>query len=486
MRRFFFLLSAALVAGCAVVTGAQPARAGATLCVGGSQGCFSTLQAAIDAAHDGDRITIAPGTFAGGVTVDVSVDIRGAGAGATTIAGGGPVLTLGKEFAPSEPTISISGVTITGGVNTSAPDHAVTQGGGVRIPQAAGLTTGATVTIRDSVITGNTVYSVQFLPAGFCGPIDCSFASGGGISNDGTLTLTDTRVTDNQAGAQGSRTVVAIGGGIVTTQRGSLTLEHSVVSGNRALGTPPYGARADAGGINAFGPVVIEDSVLSDNSAELTSTLATNDFGPNSIAGGLHIAEGASGTVTRTIFEGNRSDAAGSNADLVVGGVGAIDDDGTLTLVDSVVAHNEGSATASAPSATALAGGGGMDIDGIATIRDSRFVANSGTSSAPHGTAIAGGGAISNFGQTTIGRTVIAANRVTAIGIAGSAQGGGIGNFGFGTTPSLALTDSTVAGNAVGGSPGVTLQGGGLFTMFPVTLTRTVVAGNRPDQCFGC
>ena len=66
---------------------AASAVAAATLCVGGS-GCFSTIQAAVDAAHDGDTIRIAPGTFAGGVAIDVSVDIRGAGAGATIISGG--------------------------------------------------------------------------------------------------------------------------------------------------------------------------------------------------------------------------------------------------------------------------------------------------------------------------------------------------------------------------------------------------------------
>ena len=42
---------------------------------------------------------------------------------------------------------------------------------------------GATVTITDSVITGNKVASQQLLPPGCCGcdPFTCSFASGGGI-----------------------------------------------------------------------------------------------------------------------------------------------------------------------------------------------------------------------------------------------------------------------------------------------------------------
>jgi hypothetical protein len=29
-------------------------------------------------------------------------------------------------------------------------------------------------------------------------------------------------------------------------------------------------------------------------------------------------------------------------------------------------------------------------------------------------------------------------------------------------------------------------QGGGLYTDFPATIQRTVIAGNAPDQCFGC
>jgi len=30
------------------------------------------------------------------------------------------------------------------------------------------------------------------------------------------------------------------------------------------------------------------------------------------------------------------------------------------------------------------------------------------------------------------------------------------------------------------------VQGGGLFTLFPVTLRNSVIAQNAPDQCYGC
>src|SRR5262249_12350291 len=159
MKRLVSGLVLALLA-LAGIDAASSAAAPSTLCVGGGLVCYATLQAAGDAAHDGDTITIAPGTYSGGVAVDVSVDIRGAGADRTTISGGGPVLTLGKEFASTEPTISLSGVTVTGGVNTSLPGPggptAVAHGGGIRRPPSGAdgmLARGATVTIRDSGVT---------------------------------------------------------------------------------------------------------------------------------------------------------------------------------------------------------------------------------------------------------------------------------------------------------------------------------------------
>src|SRR5712691_12552506 len=139
MKRLTIALMLTLIAGGASAAVASSARAASTICVGSKPGCFPTIQAAIEAAHDGDTITIAPGTFAGGVTIDVSVNLVGAGANRTIIKGGGPVLTIGQQGAPTEPTVSITGVTITGGLNNSVPDTVVSFGGGISIPWAAGF-----------------------------------------------------------------------------------------------------------------------------------------------------------------------------------------------------------------------------------------------------------------------------------------------------------------------------------------------------------
>ena len=66
------------------------------------------MQAAVAAAHDGDTIHVGKGTFAGGVTIDKSVALVGQGANASVLAGGGPVLTIFKESAPTELSVSIS------------------------------------------------------------------------------------------------------------------------------------------------------------------------------------------------------------------------------------------------------------------------------------------------------------------------------------------------------------------------------------------
>jgi hypothetical protein len=197
-----------------LLLGARPASA-ATLEVC-QRGCpYSQLAPALAAAaHSGDTITIGSGTYAGGVTIEVSVKLVGAGPAATIISGGGPVLTIGVADAPNEPTVTIEGVTVTGGVTVGNLTPSSGRGGGIYIPRAAGPSTGATVTIRNSIIRGNSVAPrVAIESEDPC----CLFADsgGGGISNDGTLTLDHTRVSDNRADAASGLASNAVGGGIL-------------------------------------------------------------------------------------------------------------------------------------------------------------------------------------------------------------------------------------------------------------------------------
>ena len=178
-------------------------------------GCpFTQIGSAIAAATSGDTIRIGPGTYEGGITIDISLQLVGAGPRATIISGGGSVLTIGTILASSEPTVSISGVTITGGFAQTSPGidpvpwSRWSVGGWRRrwsSPDAS--TGGATVTISNSVITGNRVDPTTGIDSGIPCPGfsdgDCPFAPalGGGIDSWGTLTLVNTIVSNNSVGS---------------------------------------------------------------------------------------------------------------------------------------------------------------------------------------------------------------------------------------------------------------------------------------------
>jgi hypothetical protein len=514
---------------------AQPALA-ANLCVGGAPGCFSTLQAAVSAAHDGDTITIAPGRYAGGVTIDVSVKIVGAGAGPTVIRGGGSVLTIGAYGASAEPTVSISGVTITGGVARSSPesvpfigeDGVIARGGGVEIPPNADFTGGATVTISNSVITGNLADPTHALPLGppCPGGVSCPFAqaAGGGIDNWGTLTLANTTVSDNRIGsATGLGAVVsdADGGGIANELAG-LTVSNSTVSGNQASATAPDGRFADSGGMFLDGgTLTISNSTVTDNHASLAASLP-NSVELNAVAGGVHVTDNVTAaTISNTAISGNSVSMTNTVGDAAAFS-GGLHTDGTFTLSNDVIADNsvysvtlpgspgdaEGdsgagemagtisntrftgnSVTVKSANGTADAAAGAAIFTG--TLTNSNVSGNTVTAASPHGTVVLAGGGLQTGGPLTLRNTTVSGNRGDAKGLTGTAQGGGIfavDESASGGPPGgpLILANATITHNLLTGTTGITLQGGGIFATNPVTLTHTVIADNVPDECDGC
>src|SRR3954470_22958718 len=218
------LLGLALALGTlAIVPTADASAGGHTTCVGHGKHCYATIQAAVNAARDGDTVAVAPGRYAGGITIDKSIRLAGAGARSTVIKGGGPVLRIGAFEAPDPPTVTISGVTITGGLTTSDPTserygkHGVVAfGGGIEVGFAADGGPGAALTVKDSVITRNTAAPTATVPSQVAdcpGGVSCPFgwAKGGGIDSAGPVTLKNTVVSDNTAGGVGSD---AVGGGV--------------------------------------------------------------------------------------------------------------------------------------------------------------------------------------------------------------------------------------------------------------------------------
>jgi hypothetical protein len=498
MKRYVFVLAAA-----AALWGGGSAQA-ATLCVGPHTACFAQIQPAVNAAGDGDTITVAAGTYAGGITIDKSVRIQGAGATRTVISGGGPVITIGRASEPDAMTVSIDGVTITGGVNDSQPNNEVTFGGGVlitvsQLDHAPFNGIGATVSISNSVITGNAVTSHSVIPPGFCGPRACGFNEGGGIDNGGALTLTNVSVTNNTAGSTATLPSAASdagSGGIDNRFASTLVMHNCVVSGNHVVANSPVANNASAGGIGSPGQLDIEDSTISNNTVEYTGSMDFED--QSGLAGGLIIEqEGffphADAIVRNTQISGNHVTAVNTNPNSTPAGFAG----GVASFSSALFDHVAVTDNSVDMTAAGYAGGdgGGMEIDSPVTMRDSLVARNTLSVQAPLG-AIAFGGGIAMFGaDLTLERTVVVANAVSATGAAGpmpfggvaSALGGGISNGAPGIpAATLTLTDSVVTANRLSGSTGLPLLGGGVYTTNGLTRTHTVIAGNKPDDCFGC
>jgi hypothetical protein len=515
----------------------------ATRCVGHGAGCHRTLQAALDASHDGDTIKVSAGTFAGGVTITRSVSVVGAGAGATTIKGGGPVVTVGEAGDATPPTVKLAGVKITGG--RVGDGVFATAGGGidVLVGGADFDAPGATLTIKDAVISGNRAVPTETLlpqspeqeedwphcPGGFCA---FAGASGAGIQNLGNLTLIRTTVSDNVAG--GPVASDAAGGGIWSSL-GTLTIEDSALVRNRSVVGDPNGRFAEGGAMlveDGSGPVVIRDTLIGDNRAELSNHLPpVVDDEPLDLqvhAAGVLIANDIPTTIERSVFAGNDVSAKDP-----VGEPLAFDSamhvlDSPVTMRDVLIAGNTVTSdtlttehVGPAGSAVELGGGGALkrvhilgntvtvktseglasatnglatydnfeeSSPDLATVEDSVIAGNTVVARSQRGDAQIVGAGVLNNSLLTLRDTAVSHNSGRAVGAGGTAQGGGIWNGVLLTGPPVELTldRSLVTGNSLNASAGIERSGGGVFTTEPIVRTRTLIAGNSPDQCFGC
>jgi hypothetical protein len=509
------------VALTAIVLAIAPAASGASAanvrCVGHPP-CFATLQKAIDAAHDGGVILVEPGTYAGGVTIDKSVEVIGSGASRTIIKDGGPVLTIGKAFAQSEPKVTISKVKITGGRTTSSPlskefvdkKNVIALGGGIALPPGKFIkaqerfTAGATVKVIGSVISGNRVgpsATVPFGPPCPGGPCPFAYAGGGGIDNWGALTLERTDVSDNRASGVASD---ATGGGIDIPQ-GSLNLSDGTITSNRAIVGVPNGRYAEGGGIFTGGglsndaPVAVRvrGGSIGDNEASLTSKLpyfvgdgkgSTIDMNAN--GGGAHLGGGSSISIAHARIDGNSVSVDDPNGEpYAFDAAVLVGKDSKLDLSHSTIEGNRARAKVGS-SEHAGGSGGAFGIDGPPRgghapqiVSHVRFTGNTTLVTSEHGDALASPGAFYNGNKTRLTHSVISGNRVEARSAHGSAGAccAGIANNPAGDEPGgrLLLRHDLIEGNhaKATGTDGYA-RGGGIWNGSQLTLEYTRVIGN--------
>jgi hypothetical protein len=506
---------------------AQASATAGTACVVGG-GCYSDLQAAVDAAPSGATVHLAPGVFAGGVTIERSVRLLGAGSARTTVRGGGPVLSINRP-SPAAVDVVISGLTVTGGV--AHPDGFNAYGGGILTTSQSNGDPGASLTLRHVVVSGNrtnpstttTSFTGAVCPDGPC-PYAGSF--GGGINASGPLRLIDSVVSHNLAGGVASD---ADGGGIAVFN-GPLVVDSSQITANSAA-PKRIGRFAEGGGIFVgSGDLTIRNSMVSDNRTELVTSWPKAPHGQvldmSAHGGGIQTSDGGHLVIEHTAITGNATTADDPRGEVVGFDSALLTNDSTLVMRDSTISRNTvtvRTVTSSdvGPSGTAV------ELDAAAQVTNTRIVdntvdvlspdgdaqasagvavydfsdnprlvtfdrvqitGNSAAAHSPHGSAESFGGGVFNNSLLSVNRTVVQGNHVVARAPSATAQGGGIWNGPFLSGPpvELSLTHSWIVGNGAFASGGGTAQGGGLYTTVPLTRHAVVIRHNQPDNCYGC
>jgi hypothetical protein len=202
-----------------------------------------------------------------------------------------------------------------------------------------------TVFVVSSAVTASiSGLTIQHGKASVPYPGDDTRFDGGGIINDGTLTVTNSTLSDNTA---------IEGGGIYNG--GTLTVTNSTLSGNSASN--------QGGGIFNDVTLTVANSTLSANNTSDggggvynngTATVTNSTLSANSaaIGGGGGVYNNGPLTVTNSTISGNRA---------IFGG-GIRTDGGTVTLTDTIVAGN--TATDGGPDLGGYASTGGHNLFG--------------------------------------------------------------------------------------------------------------------------
>ena len=215
---------------------------------------YCNLQAAINAAADGDTILISSGTYTGEFTIAKSLAIQGMG-DVQLVGYFGRVLSVTPAG-----TLALSNVTVTRG--------SLDGNGG-------GILNAGTLTLIDSTVISNS-----------CGTMSSS--CGGGIHNSGRLMLDRCTISHNSV----APLFDAQGGGIYCTGSSILIISNSAVCYNIANGgTSDHGHAGHAaggGGIWSQGDVCLVNSTIAGNMA--SGGYALGYRGGDGLGGGVYSA----------------------------------------------------------------------------------------------------------------------------------------------------------------------------------------------------
>ncbi|MGB0385241.1 MAG: choice-of-anchor Q domain-containing protein [Ardenticatenaceae bacterium] len=329
---------------------------------------------------------------------------------------------------------------------------------------------------------------------------------GGGVYNEGTLQLSNSRITNN--------TVNVEGGGLLNL--GSLTLNDNIITENNAS----YG-----GGVFNAGTVELLDNTITHNTAHdgagfyngnwFPESTATPNPTPNAIdRAAISNSSGATSTATPSVTPAPQgtvwstpTNIPGPSPTAVFHPVSAMIEnsiisenrgDGiytlsTLTLSDSTVSHNNGSGInnwdrLTLNNSTVSSNNGIGLINGSyffqATLNNSTISNNSDSGlynnlrcnltlnhSTVSGNSAYRGGGINNQGVLTLNNSLVTANSA-------SDNGGGVFNYNdeYYGSGRLMLNNSTVSSNSANGN------GGGIYSENRLTLNHSTISDNEANQ----
>jgi hypothetical protein len=373
-----------------------------TISGNGQSGVFYVSQSA---EHE-NGVFIAGLTISGGTGFSVDGKIEGGGIYTTSADLTLTDVTVSGNSTPGRGDSGGGGIYKAEGtltlVDCTVADNQV--GGGGRSQRGGGVyNASGPLTLISSTLADNRVVSGG----------NGSFNWGGGIYNEGTLTVRGSTISGNSVGAPGEPS----GGGIYNAPNSTLTIRDSAVIGNTAL---------NGGGINNGSPLAFNDPVFVDH-----STIFGNRGGGIWSYGLVDltdstVAENTEGAgIAAMNFRIERSTISGNIASGYVGGIAEFGGPGTGLIENSTISGNTGGFVGGILVGSSFAG-----LGNFLTLDHCTIVNNHGHSNAG-GIWVGTNG--SDHGYVIIGQTIVAGNDV-ANPIAGSDVDGPVeisrgGNF---------------------------------------------------------
>jgi predicted outer membrane repeat protein len=275
---------------------------------------FSAAAASADAE---DTIAVPEGTYtlsSGELAIETAgtVNILGAGARRTIVNGAGASRVFSLRAATGALDATISGLTVTGGAETTAGAE-VGDGGGILLGEG-----GNELTLRGVAVTGNTA---TVNGGGIAAPLESGVPK--------AVTIEDSTISGNKiVGGAG----IGLGGGVYVT--GNLSMTNSTVVGNAVENA----IAANEGGGVVAGPGTGTEPTQTRivNSDIVGNSVGTGTGGGFSMYNPTALA-GASSTITNTIISGNTAAGAKANCGgaLTVVSSNNLSDDASCLFTDA-------------------------------------------------------------------------------------------------------------------------------------------------------